>query len=42
MGTLERGERTYFYALNIDIATPADAGRRLPIVKAILADLGLL
>lgn len=42
VGWLERGEDVYVYALNIDIATPADAAARLRITKAVLAELGLL
>ena len=42
VGYLERGEKVYFFATNIDIRTSEDAQARLAITKAILGELGLL
>ncbi len=42
VGYLERGEKVYFFATNIDIRTSEDAKARLAITKAILDELGLL
>jgi len=42
VGYLERDERVYFFALNIDIKKNKDAAARLSITKAVLHDLGLI
>lgn len=42
VGYLERGENVCFFALNIDIEEDEDAAMRIPIVKNILHDLGLM
>jgi beta-lactamase class D len=42
VGYLERAERVYFFAINIDIKKPEDAQARLSIIKASLRDLGLI
>jgi beta-lactamase class D len=42
VGWLERDDLVHVYALNMEIRRNEDAGRRLPIVRAALAELGLL
>lgn len=42
VGYLERGEKVYFFATNIDIVTNADGEARLTITKAVLRELGLI
>jgi beta-lactamase class D len=42
VGYLERDEKVYFFATNIDIDKGGDAAARLSITKAILHDLGLI
>ncbi|MBQ5949811.1 class D beta-lactamase [Massilia sp. ST3] len=42
VGYLERKGEVHFFALNLDIARPQDAGARMAIVKAVLRDHGLL
>lgn len=42
VGWLERGDRSYTFALNIDIATDADAGKRVPLGRELLARLNVL
>ncbi len=41
-GWVERNERIYAFAVNIDMATAADAPKRIAIGKAILSKLGML
>ncbi len=42
VGWLERGDRVYAFALNLDITAPADADKRLELGLASLRALGLL
>ncbi len=39
---VERGGRFYTFALNIDIATDADADKRVPLGREFLARLNVL
>jgi beta-lactamase class D len=41
-GWVQKGERVYAFALNIDIVDDADAGKRLPLGRASLSALGIL
>lgn len=41
VGFLERGDDVYFYALNIEIRTNADAAERMRITREVLHHLGL-
>ncbi|SHI27405.1 penicillin-binding transpeptidase domain-containing protein [Pollutimonas bauzanensis] len=42
VGYLERGEKVYFYALNMDMSKPAQGPARLALAKAILRGRGLM
>lgn len=42
IGWVERGEESYFFALNIDIENSEDADKRKSIVRSILSDNGIL
>jgi beta-lactamase class D len=42
VGWVERGDNTYLFALNIDIAKPEHVVARLDIAKSVLSDLGAL
>lgn len=42
VGWVERGGRTYTFALNIDMAGDADAAKRIPLGREFLARLGVL
>ncbi|MDV2994077.1 MAG: Beta-lactamase OXA-10 [Chroococcidiopsis sp. SAG 2025] len=42
VGYLERGDRVYFFALNMDINKPEDTKARMAITKDILRSMGLL
>ncbi len=42
VGYVERGEQTYFFALNIDVVKNDDANARISIAKNILRDLNLI
>jgi beta-lactamase class D len=42
VGYLERGDRVYFFALNVDINKPEDIKARIAITKSILRSMGLL
>ncbi|CAN1211477.1 class D beta-lactamase [Tumidithrix helvetica PCC 7403] len=42
VGYLERGDRAFFFAINIDIQKPDDAKARIKIAKQILTELSLL
>lgn len=42
VGYVERDARVYFFALNIDIVTPADGRARISITKNILRDLKII
>ena len=41
-GTVDRGEDSSIFAMNIDIRAPSDLARRMTISKAILGDLGAI
>ncbi|MFG3714619.1 class D beta-lactamase [Micromonospora sp. NPDC047730] len=42
VGWVERGDRLYCFALNVDIRTDADADKRLPLGRQLLHRLGAL
>lgn len=42
VGWVQKGERTYAFALNIDIVDDADGQKRVPLGKASLAALGVI
>ncbi|MGW4498810.1 class D beta-lactamase [Micromonospora sp. NPDC004336] len=42
VGWVERGDRLYCFALNVDIRTDADADKRLPLGRRLLHRLGAL
>ncbi len=42
VGYVDRGEDSSVFALNLDVKTPADLGRRLPIAKAIMSEVGAI
>lgn len=42
VGYLERGDRVYFFAINIDMSRPEDRQARIGITKQILQDMSLL
>lgn len=42
VGWVERGDRSYTFALNIDIATDADADKRIPLGRELLTRLNVL
>jgi beta-lactamase class D len=42
VGYVERDNKVYFYALNIDIKTPDDAKARIRIGRSILADMKII
>jgi beta-lactamase class D len=42
VGYVERGDEVAYFALNLDLRTPADAAARLSITRGILTELGLL
>ncbi|MEH1100261.1 class D beta-lactamase [Micromonospora sp. CPCC 205561] len=42
VGWVERGERLYCFALNVDVRTDGDAGKRLPLGRQLLHRLGAL
>lgn len=42
VGYVDRGDDSSVFALNIDVKSPADLGRRLPIAKAIMAEAGVI
>jgi len=41
-GFVDRGEDSSIFALNIDVRSPADLGRRMAISKAILSEIGAI
>ncbi|MEM7524420.1 MAG: class D beta-lactamase [Pseudomonadota bacterium] len=41
VGWVERDDRVYAFALNMDIASPADAGARIPLARVFLERLGV-
>ena len=41
-GWVQKGDRTYAFALNIDMVTDADAPKRVPLGRAALAQLGII
>ncbi|NOT53607.1 MAG: class D beta-lactamase, partial [Deltaproteobacteria bacterium] len=42
VGWVQKGERVYAFALNLDIQTAADASKRIDLGKASLKALGIL
>ena len=42
VGWVERGGRTYTFALNVDITDEADGAKRIPLGREFLARLGVL
>jgi len=42
VGYLERQEKVFYFALNIDVKKSADAAARMKIVHAVFGGLGLL
>lgn len=42
VGYVRRGDDVYLYALNIDIRTPVDGARRIPIARSALRELGVI
>lgn len=42
VGYVERQNDVYFYALNIDIDDPEDAGARIEVTKTVLRELGVM
>ncbi|WP_433354849.1 class D beta-lactamase [Microtetraspora malaysiensis] len=42
VGWVERGDRLYTFALNIDVNTDSDTGKRIPLTRDLLTALGVL
>ncbi|MDJ1157265.1 class D beta-lactamase [Chelatococcus sp. SYSU_G07232] len=42
VGWVERGQDVFFFALNLDLTSRDLIGKRIPTVKALLGDLGML